>query len=202
MRILPFFIFVLLYLPAISQNNSTQSPYKLGVTVSSSVNIISGDLLIAPLMTVRKNKHQFELGPQFVYGQLNRDNRNIGVEFNYRYYPNGNDKRFEMFLFVNSNYINSFQEQSYILHSYSISGEVHGTVINTTKGYSATIHAGYGVQVNIFKGAYIGSNVGLGGGVSGYNSITISDNLDLNSSHSWKGSDISFIVGLHLGYRF
>lgn len=198
MRTLFFVLFILLSLPAISQKDSTDSRFKLGISLNNSFNFPVAVYSLSPLLTLQNRKHQFEIGPRLFFFEQYGSEIHRGVVFNYRYYTTGNDKKFGVFLFAHSDYIYSFYETFDTGH---FSSPPYVVTYNTRDITNAiTTNLGFGVQVNVFKGLYFASNFGLGVRFMHYQYLLDSYNT-IKTSEGWR-RDLSIMAGVNLGYRF
>lgn len=182
---------------ALTQKDTDSSNYSLGVSLNNSLNNFSylGYGGNSPLITIQNHQHQFEIGPRFenAFSEYQR----LGVEFNYRYYPNSNLKRFGMFLFTNICYMRWTDE------NYSVLIPENEPYFGTSKRNYVTITIGYGVQVNIYKGLYFGSNVGAGCGLRFGKREYDYENPSLpNLIVNYNDSDPAVLISFNLGYRF
>ncbi len=115
-----------------------------GIALNSKINSQVSPILIIPSVSYYKGKNQFELGVGF-YPFFIEEQRTLSGEFNYKYFPNGRENKFNMFLILSSAYINQIQKTYY----------------PATYQY-LFLNGGYGFQIRIFKGIYIGTNISIG----------------------------------------
>ncbi|MEZ4951439.1 MAG: hypothetical protein R2784_18940 [Saprospiraceae bacterium] len=69
----------------------------------------------------------------------------VSSELNYKYFPNGTDKKFNLYLIARFSYIHSARDTYY----------------PTNYNY-LFLNGGYGIEIKAFKGAYIGTNISTG----------------------------------------
>jgi hypothetical protein len=119
-------------------------------------NTAIGKRNIYPSLTLSKGKHSVFAGPNFLYPYNFNSYRPIyGVQAGYQFYPNGRNKRFDLFFEYNFSYVKG----SVIDQSWSQSGQYRrGIEIEALDSY-----LGFGFKANITKRFYFHSSVGLGG---------------------------------------
>jgi hypothetical protein len=143
----------------------------------------------AVLFTLNYKKHQFDLGPQFRLGRsINESNKNIGAEFNYKFYPNGDETHFSSYLLFNADYFFSYQK--YL----STSSYYGGEVIN--RNNYLEFNLGYGIKYRPAKGFYLGSHVGTGI-YRKFSSVQRGPETNKN-----KDKSMGVIISFYIGYKF
>jgi hypothetical protein len=156
-------------------------PNRFGAAVNSSIWDGYRSISIAPTVTYLKGKHQFELG--FGLHPFTSDNvRMLSTEFNYKYFPNGIENRFNIYFLTNFTHSNKLIRQS----------------LDTRDNY-LILTGGYGFQVKVLKNAYFGTNVNIGGLTKSRSSE------DPNYNNNQKLFDRYYLSGairLNIGYRF
>jgi hypothetical protein len=139
------FIAWLCLIPFINYSQTEDHPKGFGFALKSSFNGELDPIRFVPSVVYFKKNNQFELGVGF--NPFGRDSqKQLSTEFNYKYFPNGFGKKFNMFLIVRASYVNS----------------IGRTYYPTTYNY-LFLNGGYGFEVIPFKNAFIGTNVTLGG---------------------------------------
>lgn len=117
---------------------------KFGFAINSSLNGEVYPIRLVPSVTYLKNKNQFELGLG-IHPFIRKDQNIYSVEFNHKYFPNGTDNKFNMYLISRVSYVHNPRETYY----------------PTTYNY-LFLNAGYGFQIVPFKNAYLGTNMSIG----------------------------------------
>ncbi|MGB1003544.1 MAG: hypothetical protein ACPGVC_04905 [Salibacteraceae bacterium] len=160
-----------------TENNSKG----LGFALNTSVNGELSPVKLVPSVVYFKNKNQFELGVGFnPFGRYSQ--KLISTEFNYKYFPNGYDKKFNMFLIAHASYVKSI-----------------GSTYYTTIYHYIFLTGGYGFELKPFKNAYIGTNVSLGAFTYGKQSEIPYQAFQSQRLFEELGTTLSF--QLSFGYR-
>lgn len=183
-----------------AQKDTNSLERNFGVSLNTSICGYSYYFPMSIALLYRNNNHQLELGPKFQFTQNDYYKRQFGVEFNYRYYPNGINKRFSMFFLLNSDYFRKLLEREY--QQYSNDPAFIGTVNQKSTRNYYTLNLGYGVHVNLIKGLYLSSNMGIGLLLEDYNDNRNSTNENLNSFKGYFNEELNFIAAFSIGYRF
>jgi hypothetical protein len=97
-----------------------------------------------PTVTYLQGNSQFELGVGF-HPFIRKDQQIFSTEFNYKYFPNGTDKKFNMYLIGRFSYIYN-QRKTYYPSVYNY----------------LFLNGGYGFQLNVSKNVYMGTNFTIG----------------------------------------
>lgn len=155
----------------------------IGITLNSSLNSELNSILITPGASFHRGKNQFELGVGFnPFNQ--KEQRILSGEFNYKYFPNGNGNKFNMYLMMSFVYVNQLRKTYY----------------PATYQY-LFLNGGYGFQIKTFKGMYVGTNINIG-------TFTNSKRSE-NPSNEYYGSEnlfdkfgVSLTCQVILGYHF
>ncbi|MDG1333499.1 MAG: hypothetical protein P8P74_14280 [Crocinitomicaceae bacterium] len=172
-----------------AQEESKAQDKHYGFAINSSLSGTLNSLSVAPTGFLYVNKHQLELGLAIHPGRISSNNRNLGVEFNYKYFPNGIANRFNMYFTTNLTLTNQHYEQNYSGYRY----ERRTNFLNLT--------GGYGFQVSLFKKAYVGTSLNVG-------VMTCRDNIKNSYGYSNYVSPmfnefyLDAAVRLNIGYRF
>lgn len=154
---------------------------------SINLSVTSDGLPASVLFTANFKKHQFDLGPRFGLGSfaVGAYQKVIGGEFNYKFYPNGDEKWFSSFVLFHMGYF--YRNLSY---STVFEPDAKETKISTEA------YLGYGVKFTVVKGFYLGSYVGFGW----YQSKTdISDGI-LSKKRTDNG--LGGMASVFIGYKF
>ena len=194
-------VFVLIFSSvSLAQKDSTKLVRNFGVSLNTSICRYSYDFPTSFVLSYRIQKHQFELGPKFQFMRNDYSKRQLGIDFNYRYYPNGISKRFSMFFLTNSDFYTKLLEREYQQNSND--PLLAGTVSQKSTRNYYTLNLGYGVQMNVVGKLYLGSNIGLGILLEDYDDNRSSTNENLNSYKGYLSEELNFIASMSIGYRF
>jgi hypothetical protein len=113
--------------------------------LNSSVNGELHPIRIVPSLTYSKGKNQLELGLGFNFTALRKSQKLLSSELNYKYFPNGTENKFNMYLIARFSYINSARDTYY----------------PTNYNY-LFLNGGYGFEIKANKRVYIGTNISTG----------------------------------------
>jgi len=124
------------------ENGSIDSGW--GIELNSKFNSQASPVIILPSIFYYKGKNQIEIG---VGGQpfSLEEERSLGGELNYKYFPNGRENKFNMYFTMSFAYLNQLRKTYY----------------PATYQY-LFLNGGYGFQITAFKGIYLGTNINLG----------------------------------------
>lgn len=120
------------------------APGKFGAAINSSLNGEVYPIRLVPSITYLKNNTQLEFGIG-VHPFIKVDQNVYSGEFNYKYFPNGTDKPFNLYLIGSLSYIHNPRKTFY----------------PTTYNY-LFLNGGYGFQLVPFENAYMGMNMSAG----------------------------------------
>lgn len=150
-----------------------------GGAVNTSITDVS--ISFAPTVTYLKRKHQLELGLG-LHPFTSNNVRTLSGEFNYKYFPNGVENRFNMYFTSNFTHINRLVNQG----------------LDTRDNY-LILTGGYGFQLRFFKTAYIGTNVNIGWLTRGRSSedLQYTQTQNLFENYYWSAA-----IRFNIGYRF
>ena len=158
-----------------------------GVSVNTSLALAYGSLSFAPTVFFYADKHQFELGFG-IYPFEGHELGKMGVEFNYKYFYNGIENRFSPYFMGRAGYVNSVYMNAFLAN-------------DTRHENHVTLTAGYGVQMKLIKGAYIGTNVSLGGATNNYY-VNKSNSESQEFMPMFNDFYLEAVAQLTIGYRF
>ena len=148
---------------------------------------------IYPSIVLSKGKHSFFIGPSFIYGSQYRLYAPIhGLQAGYLFYPNGHQKRFNLFFEYDFNYTKVNVDFKYYLSSQN------GLKKRSIELMSIDNYIGFGFRTNIFKGLYIKTNASVG-------MIFYSENVEdefYNGTVSKSNMNPRFYVGNYYPYRY
>lgn len=193
MRTLQLVLFICLAFSVQSQTDSSKRNFQFGL----STGLLLNDYGAAKTISVfyQKNKHQFDLGPSFGLFSHYGDSKSLCLEGNYRYYPNGINQRFNLFFLLNLSYY----------HSNRTYNGTQGTIVylNQFTDNIYNFNAGYGFNLAIWKGLFLGVQVGAGISHTTYDeSHTSNPTQPKDFSYSSVNNRYCFLGQLNLGYRF
>lgn len=184
----------------LAQKDTNNLKRSFGVSLNTSISRYSYHFPTSLVLSFKVRNNQFELGPKFPLMRGKYYKRQMGLEFNYRYYPNGIKNRYSMFFLVNSDFYQKLLVREY--QNASANPLYAGTVNQRATTNYYTLNLGYGIQVNLFKGMYLGSNIGVGILLEDYDDNRTSTNKNLNSRKGDFSKEFNFIGAISLGYRF
>lgn len=169
------------YLGYAQKSDTTDTSW--GLSVNSTYNTAINSIGITPSASYYRGKSQFELGVG-LYPFALQNQRTVSGEFNYKYFPNGADNKFNLFLIMSCAYVNHHVKSFY----------------PATYQY-IFLSGGYGMQISVFKGAYLGTNVNLGTYTNSKRSENpYKDYIGTKDMFEKFGMNLSF--QLNVGYRF
>jgi hypothetical protein len=200
MKIIGILVFLSFSNVIFAQKDTNNLERNFGVSLNTSICGYSYDFPTSLVLTYRNHNHQFELGPKFQFIGNDYYKRQMGIEFNYRYYPYGIRNRFSMFFLINSDFYNKLLEREY--QQYSNDPLFVGTVNQKSTRNYYTLNLGYGVQMNLFGNLYLGSNIGIGILLEDYDDNRTSTNENLSTYKGYFNEELNFIASMSLGYRF
>ena len=172
-----YLIIILLGLiPMINYGQSQDAPKGFGFAINSSFNGELYPVRVVPSLIYFKGNNQLELGIGF--NPFDRQTQKLlSSEINYKYFPNGYVKKFNMFLITRITYVNS----------------ARNTYYPTTYNY-LFVNGGYGFEVIPFKNAFIGTNVSLG-------AFTFNKKSKIPYD-AFKSRNLFDEIGLNLAFQF
>lgn len=165
-----------------SKSQSVNSVKKLGMTLKSSFNTELYEIQIIPGINIYKGKNQFELGIGF-YPIFNRGQKIFSCNFNHKFFPNGIDNKFNMYLISDITYVFN-QREFYYMSKYNY----------------LFFHAGYGFELRLFHGSYLGTNVKVG--MFTFNKKSKVPYQSFQSVRLFEKLSSSLALEFNVGYRF
>jgi hypothetical protein len=179
------------------ENDTEYNKIRYGVSINQSITRYG--LPTAVLFTLHYKKHQFDIGPQFRLGKsINEFQKNIGGEFNYRFYVTGDTNRFSSYVLFNADYFYQFKKENTIFISSdpNLNGQKS---VRTTKYHDVEFNVGYGIKFKLVGGVYLGANIGVGF----YKENSSFENMVLESTkYKSHETSIGFIGTVLMGYKF
>ena len=165
-----------------TQAQTSDSAGKFGFAMNSSLNGELNPIRLVSSVTYYKGNNQFELGLG-LHPFIQKGQRILSCELNYKYFPNGAVNKFNMYLITRFSYINNARD----------------TYFPTIYNY-LFLNGGYGFEINAFKGLYLGTNISIGAFTYSKNS----ENLYLNFSKNKMFDEFGFNIAsqFNIGYRF
>jgi len=138
------FLSLISLIPFVANAQSNDSKGSFGFALNSSINGELYPIRIVPSLTYIKGKNQLELG--FGFNPFTRKSQKLlSSEFNYKYFPNGTENKFNMYLIARFSYINSARDIYY-----------------PTNYKYLFLNGGYGIEIKAYKRVYIGTNISTG----------------------------------------
>lgn len=164
-----------------AQNDSTQSGF--GFALNSSYNNQLNVIGMAPTVLYYSGNSQFELGAGMNPFSL-KNQRMLSGEFNYKYFPNGRNNKYNIYFIMSCAYANQLKK----------------TYFPSTYQY-LFLAGGYGFQVKIVDDLNLGTNLNLGTFTEGKHSENpYIEQLGAQKMFDNLGMHIGFQV--NLSYRF
>jgi hypothetical protein len=163
-----------------AQTDSTKGQF--GFALNSSLNGEVYPIRLVPSITYLKKNNQFEIGFG-VHPFIRKDQTIYSCEFNYKFFPNGTNNKFNMYLITHASFIHNPRETYY----------------PTTYNY-LFLNGGYGFQLVPFKNAYIGTNMSAGLFTYNKKSDVPYDSFSAKRFFSEFGFNLAF--QFNIGYRF
>lgn len=137
-------ITVFLCISSLAQNSNHETKGRIGIALNSSTNGEVYPIRVIPSITFLKGNHQLELGVG-LHPIIKKDQRILSGDFNYKYFPNGITKKFNLYFLAALSYTNGHYDRFFPV-------TYHHLFLN----------GGYGFQVTPFKNAYLGTNISMG----------------------------------------
>ena len=179
-----YLLVLLTALSGVAQAQSTDiTKSGFGFAFNSDFNNQINAIEITPTTLYYSGNSQFELGVGLNPFNL-KDQRIVRGRVNYKYFPNGREDRFNMYLMMSCNYTNQLKKTYY----------------STTNQY-LFLSSGYGFQVRIVDGLNLGANLNLGT----FTQSMQSENPyleQLGTPKMFHNLGMSLAIQVHVGYRF
>lgn len=158
-----------------AQTIDSKNTSQLGFSLNMGFDGELYDFQVTPSLVYLKGNNQVELGLGF--NPFDRaDQTLLSGDISYKYFPNGPGGKFNLYLVSQLAIIHN-QRNTYYPAAYNY----------------LFLHAGYGFQIKLFKGAYLGTNVKMG-----------TFTYDKSSENPYEGfHSIDFFdeVGFNLGFQ-
>jgi len=177
-------LLLILMIPFVNQAQSTprDNNGKFGFVLNAGFNGELYALQVAPSIAYSKDINQFEFG--IGWNPFDRgDQTLLSGELNYKYFPNGTDQKYNLYLFTQLAFVQNHRDTYY----------------PATYNY-LFLTGGYGFQVKLLERAYLGTDIGLG-----------AFSFSKRSENPYDGfSEIAFLTDIemcleaqiHICYRF
>lgn len=169
-------------IPFVVKGQSNDSTGSLGFALNSSVNGEIYPLRLVPSISYTKGKSQLEVGVGFNISDRKFQNI-VSSELNYKYFPNGTENKFNLYLITRFTYVYIARDTYY-----------------PTKYNYLFLNGGYGFEINAFKGVYLGTNISTGVFTSSKSSEIPYDSFASQKLFETFGYNVAFQI--NLGYRF
>lgn len=155
---------------------------KFGLALNTGISTMVLPVRLIPTFSYYHGNHKLELGIGF-HPFIMQSHQVVSGEFNYKYFPNGLDKKFNMYLMASFRYLNHLKKSYY-----------------PTRYNYLFLNAGYGFQVKVAGRVYLGTNLAFGA----YTNSRQSENpynYD-GSAQLFKSFGMNFEFQANIGYRF
>ena len=177
-----FLIILISLIPFFTQAQTSDSTGRFGFTVNPGMNTELSPIRIVPGITYFKGNSQLELGFG-IHPFIQKDQKILSTELNYKYYPNGVENKFNMYLIAHFSYAHNSRDTYY----------------PTTYNY-LFLNGGYGFEINASKDVYLGTNVNIG--THTFSKKNESPANMLISSDLFDEFGVNFGAQVNIGYRF
>jgi len=165
-----------------AQQKDVANTDKLGFSLNTGFNGELGAFQATPSLAYLKGNSQFELGVGF--NPFDRaDQTLLNGDINYKYFPNGIDRKFNLY----------FITQLSIIHNQ------RNTYYRATYNY-LFLNAGYGFQIKLFDGGYLGTNVKMG--TFTFNKSSTNPYEGFRSTDFFDKTGFNLDFQMHLNYFF
>ena len=175
-------VIVLCLIPLFVQAQTEESTNRFGFAINSSLNGEVYPLRIVPSLLYIKGNSQLELGYGF-HPFVRVDQRINSGEFNYKFFPNGMEKKFNLYLVTQLSYLHNLRKTFY----------------PTTYNY-LFLNGGYGFQIQVSKNIYMGTN--MSAGVFTYNKRSEIPYTSFSEKNLFDEAGFNLAFQFNLGYRF
>lgn len=141
---------------------------------------------IAPTFIYYKNKQQLEIGIPLRPGSF-RHPRVLGVDVNYKIYPNGIENNFDLYFLTTIQYANAYWDKTSYIDPHIVSAN------------SLSFLGGYGFQIRFAKNTYLGLD--LSAGINSMSRKSTSSSYPENTK-LFDSFQFDAAIQLGFGYRF
>ena len=176
------FLTLVSLIPFVANAQSSDSTGSFGFAFNSSVNGELYPIRLVPSLTYIKGKNQLELGVGFNLS-ARKFQKLVSSELNYKYFPNGNENKFNMYLIARFSYINSSRDTFY-----------------PTKYNYLFLNGGYGFEIIPKQHVFLGTNLSLGGFT--FNKRSEIPYAAFESQNLFEEIELNLAFQFNVGYRF
>lgn len=203
MKSVTFFIFYFTCLFIYSQSNDSITDKKshFGIAIKNGAAGVLETLAITPSATYFRNNHQVELGLSLypLEYQNNYDNL-FGSELAYKYFPQGTERRLNLFYEVSSFYFHKAKSGEYYKYIYYANGFDKETFTYYSNEHRLDLLGGMGFRLKLLQKGYIEISARAGMLTQSYyyhNSENFEYAYDIFTKSFFDAA-----ANLNLGYRF
>ena len=165
-----------------AQTSDPKNTGKLGFSLNTGFNSELYTFQTTPSLVYMKRNSQIELGLGF--NPFDRaDQTLLSADINYKYFPNGIEQKFNLY----------FVSQLVFIHNQ------RNTYYPATYNY-LFLNTGYGFQIKLFDGAYLGTNVKIG--TFTYNKSSTNPYEGFSSKGFFDEIGLNLDFQLHFNYFF
>lgn len=181
-RTLLVFAISLVSIMSQAQTLDTASVGSFGAALNTSFNGELYTFQVTPTLMYNKGKNQFGLGVGF--NPIDRiDQTIVSGELSYKHFPNGSNNKFNL----------------YLMTRLSLMYNKRNTYYPATYNF-LLLDGGYGLQVKLFEGAYLGTNISLG--TFSFNKKSENPYEGFRSMKLWDEIGLVLSSQFHLSYQF
>lgn len=167
-------------LQGMSQTKEKQGQY--GFSINSAMNGEVYPIRIIPSFTYSRGLSQVEVGVGF-HPLFQTSQQLLSGDLNYKFFPNSRNNTFNLYLLGNFSFLNNKRKTYY------------PTVYNYL-----FLNAGYGFDISIKKGAYMGTNMSIG--TFTYSKQSEVPYESFKSEKMFESFGFNLAFQFNLGYRF
>ncbi len=165
-----------------AQANDEEDSRKLGFVINTGFNGELYALQVAPSVFYGNEKSQFEFGIGF--NPINRvEETFLSGEINHKYFPNGTNRKYNLYFITRLSFVHN-ERNTYYPATYNY----------------LFLYGGYGFQIKLFEGAYLGTNISMGAFSFNKNSQNPYEGFSKSAFFDEIGMGLE--TQLHIGYRF
>ena len=169
-------------IPILSHSQSNDSTGRIRFALNSSINGEVYPIRLVPTLTYIQGNSQFELGGG-IHPFIRKNQKIFSGELNYKYFPNGKDRKFNMYLIGRFSYIHNSRSTYY-----------------PSRYNYLFLNGGYGFQINASKKIYLGTNFTIGTFTYGKQSEIPYDSFKKKDLFKEFGFNLAF--QFNIGFRF
>jgi|TARA_R110000737_G_scaffold193486_2_gene214758 hypothetical protein len=202
----------------LAQDSRTNDRLKLGTEISTTFSVLDENG-ITPFLTLKKKRHQFAIGPRFVYSSFddyeirNKDNQVYTIDANYRYYASSQPTKIRPYIqfsleyqygrkYGESFYDSESPNQTTIGQSFPNSFNLG---IESTRHY-LNMYTNLGFELALSEHVFIANSIGLGlqtaQKTSRYTDVDQGEIVYRSATNLSVQKGIGWMVNVGLGFRF